>query len=396
MYEQRKSKQLSRAARRVIVGGAQAHKRASLYAPCPYPAYAVRAKGSKFWDADGNAFIDYLMGFGPILLGHAYPRVDRAAKKQIDSGQIFNVAHPAEIELARTLVRLIPSAEMVTYFISGSAATSGAIKIARAVTGRKKVVRCGYHGWHDWCMAARGALHDTARHTLSMRFNDPDSLRRLFRKHKGAIACVITEPSMIIAPEPGYLDEVARITRRHGALFVLDEIKTGFRFALGGAQKYFGVTPDLCTVGKAMGNGYPIAAVCGRREIMDSINDVWLAGTFNGWVPGLVAALETIREMRARRGTQHLWRQGRRLMKGLNEIAERRGIAARAAGLPPMPFLSWPHEEKPLKQAFYTETVQRGLFLPPDHPWFLSLSHSDRDIARTLNICDDALKAALR
>lgn len=252
-------------ARQVVMGGGQGHKRPS---DIPgYPAFAVRGKGCRFWDNEGREFIDYLCAFGPILLGYAHPAVDEAVRKQIDEGVIFNVPHPSEAELAERLIGLIPCAEMVAYFTGGSGATSGAVKVARAYTKREKVVRCGYHGWHDWCCpGGEGVPRCVSELTLELPYNDVDALQAIFQEHGPQIACVIIEPVIGSGPRPGFLEAVKSVCDEHGAILIFDEVKTGFRFAMGGAQEYLGITPDLSTFGKAMANGYDIGVLVGKKE----------------------------------------------------------------------------------------------------------------------------------
>lgn len=390
-----RSLQLQERARKVLVGGGQPHKRANL----PKPVMIERGEGSHIWDADENEYIDYLLAYGPVLLGYAYPKVTEAVTAHIQKGNIYNVGHPLEVELAEKLVELIPSANRVTYFVGGSDATTGAIKLARAYTDKEKVVRCGYHGWHDWCHQERGALSAVAPYTLSMDFNNLNSLEKLFREHRGEIACVIMEPALHELPQEGYLEGVKQLSHENEALLIFDEVKTGFRYALGGAQEYFGVTPDMSVFGKAMANGFSIAVVVGKEEIMDDVADVWVAATFHGEVSMVAAALATINEMEEKDGIAHLWRQGEKLLAGYKEMTERLGIEnVRIEGAGPMPFFGFKggDDERMDKfiDVFYRETFDQGLYLPDGHIWFISLSHTDEDIARTLEVSEKALKRA--
>lgn len=381
-------------ASKALVGGGQPHKRSRL----PWPLVIERGSGCRIWDADGNEYIDYLMGYGPVLLGHAYPRVIEAVTEHVRRGNVYNVGHPLEIVLAEKLIQLIPAAERVAFFVGGSAATTGAVKFARAFTGREKVVRCGYHGWHDWSHSERGALQAIAAYTLTMTFNDLDSLEELFRLHRGEIACVILEPTCHELPHDGYLQGLNRLCHDNGALLVFDEVKTGFRYALGGAQEHFGVTPDLAVFSKAMGNGFSGAVVVGKADILDSTADVWIVGTFHGEVSFVAAAIATIAEMEDKRGVAHLWRQGDTLLAGYREMTARLGVEnVRFGGAGPMPFFGIGGGDERLdrmRDVFYEEALDRGLYLPDTHIWFTSLSHTDEDIARTLDISEQALRVA--
>ena len=300
------------------------------------------------------------------------------------------------MELAEKLVQIIPSAERVAYFVGGSDATTGAIKFARAYTEREKVIRCGYHGWHDWCSHARGHLSRAAEATLSVDFNDLDALAALFKAHPGEIACLILEPSGHTLPENGYLEEAKALVNSNGALIIFDEVKTGFRYALGGAQEYFGVTPDMSVFGKALANGFATAVVVGKKEIMDEVSDVWVAATFHGEVSLVGAAIATIQELEATDGVAFMWKQGEKLLDGYREMTERLGIdCTRIGGIGPMPFFGLNSESgEKFRKTFYEATLDGGLYLPEGHIWFMSISHTDEDVAKTLSVSEDALKRA--
>ncbi len=380
-------------AERVILGGGQGHKRVP--AVPDYPLFAERGEGCRFFDPDGNAYIDYLLSFGPIVLGHNYPRVTEAVQRRAERGTVFNIGAPPEIELAERLVRLIPSAEMVTYCATGSGATAAAVKIARAHTSRDKVIRCGYHGWLDWCRPGdRGVPEAVSALTLSLAYNDLDQLRTLFAENSGEVACVTLEPSPTEPPLDGYLQGVKDLCEDQGALFIMDEVKTGVRYALGGAQERFGVTPHLSTWSKGIANGYAVAAVVGSREIMEGVADVWVSATFHGELTGIVAARATLDEIAEKDGVRLLWERGARLSAGLTQIMADASVPAKMVGQGPMPLLTFPAELEDLKVRFFSECVRRGVYFSPGHVWFLCLSHTDAVIDETLNIAADAIKAA--
>ncbi len=233
-----------------------------------------------------------------------------------------------------------------------------------------------------------------------MDFNKLDSLERIFRDHRGGVACVILEAACHDQPAEGYLENLKKVVHENGALLIFDEVKTGFRYALGGAQEYFGVTPDMSVFSKAMGNGFGIAAVVGKKEIMDEVAGTWVAATFHGEVSLVAAALATIEELEAKDGIAYMWRQGEKLLTGYREMAERLGVMenVRIAGRGPMPFFgvhNGGHEDmEKFVDTFYVETLDRGLYLPRGHVWFISLSHTDEDVARTLEESEAALKKA--
>ncbi len=381
-------------AKAALVGGGQPHKRSQP----PEPVMVAGGKGSHFWDADGNDYIDYLMGYGPMILGHAYPAVIEAVAKALERGNVYNFGHTLEIELAEKLVKIIPSADRVAYFVGGSDATTGALKFARAYTGKEKVIRCGYHGWHDWCHNTRGHLPSSAASTLTVGFNDIDALEDLFKEHPTEIACLIMEPSGHDLPTEGYLENVKSVVNANDALLIFDEVKTGFRYALGGAQEYFGVIPDMSVFGKALANGFATAVVVGKQEIMDEVAGVWVAATFHGEVSLVAAAIATIAELEAKDGVNFMWQQGTKLLDGYKEMTDRLGIEqARIGGIGPMPFFglgAGDERQQQFRKIFYETTLDGGLYLPQGHIWFMSISHTDEDIAKTLSVSEDALKQA--
>ncbi len=381
-------------AKAALVGGGQPHKQSNP----PQPIMIAGGKGSHFWDADGHDYIDYLMGYGPMILGHAYPTVIEAVAKALERGNVYNVGHTLEIELAEKLIEIIPSADRVAYFVGGSDATTGALKFARAYTEKEKVIRCGYHGWHDWCHNTRGHLPSSAASTISVPFNDIDALEDLFKEHPGEIACLIMEPSGHDLPADGYLESVKSVVNSNDALLIFDEVKTGFRYALGGAQEYFGLTPDMSVFGKALANGFATAVVVGKQEIMDEVSNVWVAATFHGEVSLVAAAMATIAELEAKDGVAFMWQQGQKLLDGYREMTDRLGIdQARISGIGPMPFFGLNadgEKQGQFRRTFYEATLDGGLYLPEGHIWFMSISHTDEDIAKTLSVSEDALKHA--
>lgn len=295
------------------------------------PLFIERAKGCRVWDVDGNDYIDHVLGLLPIVLGYGDPDVDAAIENQLEKGIVFPLASPLEAELAERLVRLIPCAEMVRYGKNGSDVTSAAIRLARAHTGRDLVALCGYHGWHDWYIGTTsrnlGVPQAVRDLSLAFPFNDGAALEDLFKAHGDQLAAVILEPAGKDPATPGYLERLRELTERHGAVLVFDEIVTGFRVALGGAQARHGVIPDLATFGKSMGNGMPIAAIVGRATIMRRMEDIFFSGTFGGEALSLAAAIATIDKLERDNVPDRLWRRGERLMSGANAVFERHDLA---------------------------------------------------------------------
>src|SRR5690606_10196415 len=298
---------------------------------------------------------------------------------------------------AELLVEHIPCAEKALFVKSGSEATAAAIRLARIATGRDKVIRLGYHGWHDWCCKRDAGIPRAVRDlVLTFEYNNLDSLAQVLEANKGEVACVIMWPCEVETPAPGFLEGVKKLAHEHGALFILDEIRTGFHLSLGGAQEYFGVTPDMATFGKAMSNGYAISTVVGRDDIMKNVELSWFSSTFNTNSIDQAAAVATIREIESKGVIEHLWRIGRRLMDGLDQLAQTHGIEAKAVSLPPTPFLEFtysdPEVREKAKVAFYSEMVQRGVLMHPSHHWFVSAAHGDEEVDMTLDAADAAFK----
>jgi glutamate-1-semialdehyde 2,1-aminomutase/spore coat polysaccharide biosynthesis protein SpsF len=365
------------------------------------PVFLARGKGSHVWDLDGNEYIDYPMALGPIILGHNYPAVTDAVMRQITDGTTFSLPHPLEVELAETLVKIIPCAEMVRFAKNGSDATSGAVRVARAYTGREIIACCGYHGWQDWYIGTttrnRGVPKAVRELTIPFEYNSVDSLKRVFDEHDGQVASVIMEPVGLLEPRDGFLERVQELAHREGALLIFDEIVTGFRLAMAGAQEYFGVTPDLACFGKAMANGYPISAVVGRRDIMKLCDEVFFSFTFGGEALSLAAAVATINEMREKNVIGHLWEQGQKLKDGYNVLARQFGAEryTECIGFPPRTVITFKDETGAeslvLKSLFQQECLKRGvLFSAAGHN--ICYSHSNADIERTLHVYRTAME----
>ncbi len=379
---------------RLIIRGCQGHKRNHEMLANGYPVFATKARGARFWDVDGRSYVDYLMGFGPILLGWNDPAVNRAIRGQIKEGTIFSTAHVKEIEVAQQILRLVPWADMTGFFIGGSAATSGAVRLARAYTGRDCVIRCGYHGWHDWTQpGGPGVPRPVGRLTLAFPYGDLDALRKLLRQHDRKVACVIVETVQGNGAPPGFLRGCVDLAHRYGALCVFDEIKVGFRIAFGGASEYYKVTPDLATFGKACCNGYPASYLVGPKRILGSrpCQSAWLAATFHCDLLSLVALETVIREMKRRHGIAYQWKIGQRLMDGVNRVCEEGGLGYRLVGLAPMPSPEMKADDKPRCLEMLRGCLRRGFYLHPSHPMFLSLSHTEADIDATVEAVRESI-----
>jgi glutamate-1-semialdehyde 2,1-aminomutase/spore coat polysaccharide biosynthesis protein SpsF len=364
------------------------------------PVFLQRGKGSHVWDVDGNEYIDYITALGPVILGYNYSAVTEVVIKQIQDGTTFSLPHYLEVELAELLTEIIPCAEMVRYGKNGSDATSGAVRVARAFTGREKIACCGYHGWQDWYIGTTtrrlGVPKSTQELTLTFEYNKIESLEQLFADSPGEIAAVIMEPIGVIEPENDFLAKVKELAHENGALLIFDEIVTGFRVALGGAQEFFRVIPDLACFGKAMANGFPLSAVVGRREIMKLFNEVFFSFTFGGEAVSLAAAIATIKEMKEKNVIGHLWEQGQKLKDGYNVLAREFGLAecTQCLGLPPHTVMIFNDKNGAdglvVRSLLQQELVKRGvLFLVGGN---ICYSHSNADVDYTLHAFRAALK----
>jgi glutamate-1-semialdehyde-2,1-aminomutase len=390
-----KSQKLLAEAREIIPGASQTFsKNPNQFVQGVSPVFLERGEGSHVWDIDGNEFIDYPMALGPIILGHDYPSVTDAVINQVRLGTSFSLPHPLEVDVAKMLIEMIPCAEMVRFGKNGSDVTSAAVRVSRAFTGRDVVAAGGYHGWQDWYIGitTRGLGVPKAVSALTKKFtyNDLTSLESIFAENPGNVACVILEPIGVTEPDPGFLEGVRAICDREGAVLVFDEVITGFRIANGGAQEYFGVTPDLGCFGKAMGNGFPVSAIVGRRDIMAFFDEIFFSFTFGGEAASLAAAKATLMELTTKPVVEHLWNVGSRLKDGYNEIAAEFGMEAvtRCIGLPPRTVMTYKdatgEESLVFKSLFQQECMKRGLLFFGGHNVCYTLS--DEDVDATLGV----------
>jgi glutamate-1-semialdehyde aminotransferase len=370
----------------IIPGGTQLiSRRPQLYAFGLTPPYVSRGKGCRFWDLDGNQYVDFMMCVGASILGYADDAVDAAVVEQIGRGTAYSVSHPLEYELARQLIDTIPCAEMVRYCKGGGEANTIAVRIARAYTGREKVLFCGYHGWHDWYLAAnlendsvldthllpgikpQGVPQGLAGTAQPFRYNDLASLEEQLVRHRGEVACIIMEASRGASlPAPGFLEGVRELATAHGAVLIFDEVVTGFRLGLGGAQEQFGVLPDLATYAKAISNGYAMGAVVGRRAVMEVVGEMFVSSTYWSDAVGLAAALATIRELRQRDAFRRIVAVGTRFQQQFDELAEEHELPLRATGLPQQLAIAVTEgdaaQKRGLKDYYVQEMTRRGFF----------------------------------
>ena len=388
------SKRLYNRACEIIPGGCQTiSKQPGNYDQDRFPAFTDRAYGCRTVDLDGNEYVDYIMALGAIVLGYGWPSVDNAVRRQLEKGVLFSSSSPLELELAEQLCDLLPNADCVRYFKTGAEATSAAVRMARAYTGRNKVVTTGYHGWHDWWVAKRqeaGIPEMLYDYTLDLPYGDLDRAREIFADNGNDIACLVMEP-IVLDLSGAFVREACALARSCGALVVFDEIITGFRTGTGGMQHYLGIDADLATYGKAIANGFPLAVLSGRKEVFESARHLWISTTFGGEALSLAAALATIDELRRSPTTQLLHDLGERLCAGWRALLSVWPlVAAEVSGFGPLPVLRFRPDARAQEDAFVAHMLDQGYLTRRAHYWFVTASHTTADIDRTLDACAQA------
>ena len=354
-----------------------------------YPKYIDRAEGAYVWCGD-KKYIDYPLGLGPIVLGHANEYVNRAIVNQLQKGIVYSLPAKQETELANKICDIIPCAEKVRFLKTGSEATSAAVKIARAYTGKNKVLCCGYHGWHDWFSIVNdkkdGIPKIIANLTAKFTYNDIDNFKaRLGKKENCKVAAVIMEPYVLEEPKKNYLQDIRSLCTDYGVVLIFDEVVTAFRTKKFSAQAYYAVTPDLTCIGKAMANGMPISCVCGKAKIMDVLMDnCFVSSTFGGELASIAAALATIEYMQSHNVIDQIWKMGDRFKESFRTITDSTGLTDKVylKGLPPRTYFVFPTPEH--KALFWQECLYRGVLL--GHAQFISYAH-------TLGVIDETIRA---
>lgn len=354
------------------------------------PKYLQKGKGSHVWDVDGNEYIDFNAAIGPLSLGYAYPAVDEAIKKQLEDGITFSLMHPLEVELSELIQEVIPNAEAVKISKTGADVCSAAIRVARAFTGREKIFCCGYHGWHDWYIGITsrnaGIPEAIQNMTYTFEYNNIQAIKEALDED---VAAIILEPFIFEAPQNNFLQELAEVCRENGTLLIFDEMWTGFRIALGGAQEYFKVTPDLAVYSKACANGMPIALLTGRADVMELFNsEVFSYTTFGGEALSLAASIATIKEIRDKNVPAYLDEKGGIIKDGYNEIAKEFGLEnlTKCIGYNCRSMVTFAPEAGnglEVKALMQQEMIKRGVLWAGFHN--MCFSHSDEDIQYTLS-----------
>ena len=370
-----------------------------------FPVYVQNAHGSHFIDVDGNEYIDYVMALGPITLGYNYESINQAIISQLKEGILFSLPHPIEVELSEKICNIIPHAEMVKFEKSGSNAVTGAVRAARAFTKRDKIAYCGSGGvWHDWqaAMVSRdsGIPKFNSELIKTFDYNDADGLEQIFEDNKNEIAAVVLEPVVYEQPQNNFLNKVRQLTNQNDSVLVLDEIVTGFRFDLGGAQKYFNIKGDLVCFGKGMGNGLPISSITGSSEFMKSFDELWVSSTNNSENLSLAGTYAVIKEMQEKKTISHCWNIGKKLFDGWNQTVKKFNLDAKMYGYPIRMHLqcfdSDKNESLSLKSLLLQEMVKNGIFMSVLGSTFICYSHSEKDVENTLisleNTCEFVTK----
>lgn len=424
-----RSQQLYRRAQDLIPGGTNSPVRR--YAP--FPLFVASAKGSRFRTVDGEEYIDYCMAYGVLLDGHAYTEVVEAVKAALDASPIYGQPTEAEVELASLIASLVPSIEMVRLVNSGTEATMHGIRLARAFTGRKKILKFegGFHGSHDAVLvkpgsgatllgepASPGVLKDSAKNTLVAAYNHEKLMTKIIEDHSRELAAVIVEPVLgnigPIPPKPGFLETLRRLTLENEIVLIFDEVITGFRLSLGGAQEYYKIRPDLTVLGKIIGGGLPLSAFGGRRDIMGRLaplGPVYQAGTYSGNPVSVAAALATLRSLKRRSGQVYprLEIMGKRLREEINDIVETLSIPAQVAGIasmfqvfftkrPVTDYRSALSSDTEAYMRYFRSLLSSHVFVPPSQfeTCFLSTAHTKDELTRTLEAISGALKSTAR
>ncbi len=418
------SNRLFEEAKRVLVGGVNSPVRAMK----PYPFFTERAEGCRLHDVDGNSYIDYCLAYGPLILGHAYSKVIESVKQQIEGGSLYGTPTELETKFAQKICQAVPTAEMLRFVNTGTEATMGAIRLARGYTGKNKIIKFegAFHGAHDYVLVkagsgatthgmptSAGVPKDTTKNTIIVPFNDEAAVENALKD--ADTAGIILEPIIgnagCIMPKDGYLKFLREATADKSALLIFDEVITGFRLAYGGAQEYYGVMPDITTLGKILGGGLPIGAIASSREIMENmapLGKVYQAGTFNGNPLSMAAGYAAVTELEDGRVYEKVNALGDRMRKGLEEVTADLGIETRVYGVASMfqiyitgedvaDYQAALRADKDLFLKFQQELMKRGVFFPPSQYEcnFISYAHGEDEIDDTLSTVEDSLRAAL-
>lgn len=394
------SNQLLVRAEKVIPLGAQTFSKSKIQYPEKHaPLFLSHGAGGRVYDVDGNEYVDLVGGLLPNVLGYCDADVDNAIRDQLNQGISFSLSTELETKLAEMLVSLIPSAEQVRFFKNGTDATSAAVRLSRGVTGRDRIIVCGYHGWQDWYIGSttrnRGVPGVVQGLTHKVPYNDVAAVAECLRKHPDEVAALVMEPVVNVAPMDGYFDELKALLHKNGCLLVFDEVVTGFRFSEGGAQTVFGVTPDLSAFGKAMANGMPISALVGRADLMSEMSDVFISGTFGGEALSLAAAIATVEKISSENVIKFLWDNGGSLADEVQTLIIKHalGDVIGLTGYPVWKILAFKGHKNAsanqLKTLFVIEMIKHRVLVNASHN--LCFAHTSEDFAHVIAAYDATL-----
>jgi glutamate-1-semialdehyde 2,1-aminomutase len=387
-------------AQKVVPGGIHGHQSPRMLVRGAQPYFFARGDGCRVWDVDGNEYIDFLCSYGPIVLGHGHPRVQEAALAQMRRGDCFSGPSPLWVELAEHLVAITPFADWAAFGKNGSDVCTWAVEVAREHTGRAKVAMAlgSYHGAHAWCTPVpAGVTAQDRANVLTFEYNDLSTVQALIDAHPAAIAAIIVTPFRHDTmrpqelPREGFLPGLRTLCDRHGIVLILDDVRAGFRFHLGGSGEHFGVRPDLATYAKALANGYPLSACVGRDALRGAAEKVYFTGSYFTAAVAQAAALACLREIEASDAIARIAESGTLFQNGLIEQAARHGLEAVCSGPPAMPFLTFAGDDRfERSRAFAAACAANGVYLAPYHNWFVSAAHTPADIEMALRATDRA------
>jgi glutamate-1-semialdehyde 2,1-aminomutase len=403
----RESAALFARAERVIPGGIYGHQSPRMLVPGAYPSFFARAEGARLWDVDGNEYLDLVCGYGPIVLGHNHPAVDAAAAREAANGRCYNGPGRAFVELAERLVALTPWAAWAVFAKNGSDVCTWAVQVARAATGRTKILAAkgAYHGAHAWCAPLPGGTTPEDRvHVATYRYNDLASVDRALALHDGDVAGIIVSPFRHDAfhdsemPAPGFLAGLRERCDRLGAVLILDDVRAGFRLSLAGSGDAVGVEPDLTCYCKALGNGYPISAALGRERLREAATRVFFTGSYWTGPVEMAASLACLAELEATDAITHMRRIGTRLRDGMVAQGETHALPVHWSGPPALPFMTFRDDEGSFARSrtFAAACAAHGVYLHPHHNWFVSAALDDADVDRILGVTDVAFREVAR
>ena len=402
LYTFDRSTALMERAQRVIPGGIYGHQSPQLLTRGSYPSFLTRGQGCRIWDVDGNEYIDFMCSYGPIVLGHRHPRVEEAVRAQLQQVDCQNLPGEPWVELAELLVSITPCADWAVYGKNGSDATSWAIAVARAHTGRDKVVVAtgAYHGSHSWCTPnPMGTTENERSDVLTFEYNDLADLKRVVDENRGQVAALMLCPFRHDIfhnqemPAPGFHDGVRALCDQEGIVLILDDVRAGFRLHLGGSGEVLGLRPDLTCYSKALANGYALSAGLGREELRPAAQQVFFTGSFFTAAVSMAASIATINALRDEGGIEKIAAAGTRFREGLDQEARSVGLAITQSGPPAIPYLTFDADENFERSRLWAgECARHGVFVHPHHNWFLCAAHSDADIDEALVITEAAFK----